>query len=55
VSGYDQWLEAPYVDAARREAAYEQWCESQGFDPAEDHWQAFEDATAQPDPDEDRL
>ena len=51
--GYDEWLEAPYTNAARQGAAYEQWCETSGLDPAEDHWQAFEDATAQPDPDEE--
>lgn len=25
--GYDAWLEAPYVDAARREADFERWAE----------------------------
>ena len=43
----DAWLEAPYVDAARREAEFEKWCESTGTDPdADGAWEAFEDACA---------
>jgi hypothetical protein len=42
--GLDAWLEAPYVDAARREDDYVKWCEANELDPSEDHWDDFEDA-----------
>lgn len=43
MSAYDRWLEAPYVDAARQEDAFEKWCEAKGvaFD-APDAWERFE-------------
>ena len=48
MQGLDAWLEAPYVDAARREAEFEQWCEATGTDPeADDAWERFEDALDQ--------
>lgn len=46
----DTWLEAPYVNAAQREAQMERWCESEGVDPAAatgratHAWALFEDA-----------
>lgn len=56
MSGYDSWLESPYTNAARYEAEYEAWCETKGYDPATPHWEEFEAAMAelQPDPDEER-
>lgn len=45
-AAYDRWLEAPYVEAAQREADYERWCESQDLDPSEDHWDEFDQAMA---------
>lgn len=42
--GFDEWLEAPYVDAARKQDEYEQWCEANDLNPEDDNWQAFEDA-----------
>jgi hypothetical protein len=38
----DRWLEAPYVDAERRGAEYETWCEEHDLDPAGDHWPEFD-------------
>lgn len=48
--GLDAWLEAPYVDAARREADFERWVEAnepeldlddqEAFDAA---WERYED------------
>lgn len=41
----DAWLEAPYVERAKREAAFEDWCEATGTDPElEGSWDAFESA-----------
>jgi hypothetical protein len=42
--GYDEWLEQPYTDAARRQDDYEQWCEYMGYDANEDHWDEFDEA-----------
>lgn len=45
--GLDAWLEAPYVNAAREEAAFEAWCEQSETDPeAPDAWDRFEQAMA---------
>lgn len=49
MSAYDRWLEAPYTDAARRQAAFEDWAEAHlpDWDDAaalEQAWQAFDDA-----------
>jgi hypothetical protein len=41
---YDSWLEAPYQRAAAQADAYVTWCEGEGLDPDDDHWQAFEEA-----------
>jgi hypothetical protein len=51
----DAYLEAPYVDAARREAEFEKWCEATGTDPDDDgSWEAFEDAwDEEPEPPDD--
>jgi hypothetical protein len=50
--GYDDWLEAPYVNAARREEAFEQFCERNGVDfDAPDAWDQFEDWEAEQYPD----
>lgn len=41
----DNWLEAPYTNAARREAEFEEFCDREGIDPdAPDAWERFEDA-----------
>lgn len=32
MSAHQQWLEAPYDAQARRDAAFEQWCEREGRD-----------------------
>lgn len=41
--GLDAWLEAPYVNAARQEEAFEKWCEATDTDPeASDAWDLFE-------------
>lgn len=43
-AAYDRWLEAPYVEAAQREAAFETFCERFGLDPEADaSWAEFED------------
>ena len=43
--GLDAWLEAPYVDASRQEAAFEAWCEREDVDlDAPDAWERFEAA-----------
>ena len=45
MNGLDAWLEAPYVNRAREEEAFEAWCESTGTDPdAPDAWDRFEEA-----------
>jgi hypothetical protein len=45
MQGLDQWLEAPYVNAAREEAAFEAWCEREDVDyDAPDAWERFEAA-----------
>lgn len=51
--GYDEWLEAPYVNAAREQDNYERWCEANDLDPEDDNWGAYEDflEDQQPDPD----
>ncbi len=41
--GLDAWLEAPYVDAARREADFERWCEANDREGSDADWDAFED------------
>lgn len=33
MKGYDEWLEAPYVEAAKLEAEYERFCEQENLDP----------------------
>lgn len=41
--GYDEWLEAPYGDAERRQERFEDWCEREGFDPTDDAaWERFD-------------
>lgn len=48
----DSWLEAPYVNAARQEAAFEAWCEREGVEfDADDAWERFEQALADDEPD----
>lgn len=43
-AAYDRWLEAPYVEAAQREAAFEAFCESHDVDPnADDAYDRFEE------------
>ena len=38
----DRYLEAPYVDAARQESAFERWCEDTGHDPDDEAaWDLF--------------
>lgn len=42
-AAYDRWLEAPYVEAAQREAAFETFCESHDVDPnADDAYEQFD-------------
>lgn len=42
-AAYDRWLEAPYVEAAQREADFENWCEREGVDPDDaDAYDRFE-------------
>ena len=48
MSGFDAWLEAPYVRAAQQADDYERWCDQEGLDPDGDHWDAFE-AACEPD------
>jgi hypothetical protein len=44
VNGLDAWLEAPYVNRAREEEAFEHWCEETGTDPdAPGAWDRFEE------------
>lgn len=44
MSGYDRWLERPYADAAKDEAAFEEFCESQGIAFDSPHaWDLFND------------
>lgn len=48
MSSYDRWLEAPYVDAARQEAAFEAWCEANDVEfDADDAWDRFETEQAE--------
>lgn len=48
MSAYDSWLEAPYVQAAQEEAAFEKWCEDNDVEfDAPDAWQRFEDEMAE--------
>lgn len=53
--GLDEWLEAPYTDAAKREADFEAWCEANRVDPEGlTAWDEFEEFLAdqqEPDPD----
>lgn len=45
MSGYDAWLEKPYVDAARRDADFEAFCEQAGLDMEDEaSWDKFEEA-----------
>lgn len=45
--GYDAWLEAPYVDAAAREEAFEKWCEENDVEfDAPDAWDRFDEEMA---------
>lgn len=42
--GLDAWLEAPYVDAARREEEFERFCGQQDVNPEDaDAWTRFEE------------
>lgn len=44
MSGHQEWLEAPYTDAARREAEFETWCEINDVDPEGPMaWEEFEE------------
>lgn len=56
--GLDAWLEKPYVDAARRDAAYEAFCERNGYDPddsaSEEAFEDHQEFLSEPDPDEAR-
>ena len=55
--GFDAWLEAPYVNAAKRDAEFETWCEKQDdlgdlddpqvFDAAWERFEAEQDAWAE--------
>lgn len=36
MSGYDAWLERPYVEAAEQSDAYVAWAEANGLDPEDD-------------------
>lgn len=48
--GHQEYLEAPYTNAARREAEFEGWCEENDIDPeSPDAWDRFEDALAEVD------
>lgn len=39
----DAWLEAPYVDAARRESEFDAWCQTTDTDPeSEGAWEKFD-------------
>lgn len=41
---YDQWLEKPYDDAAKREAEFEAFCEEHDLDPeSKEAWEEFEE------------
>lgn len=41
----DRYLEAPYVDAARAEADFEEWCTANGVDCEDaDAWEQYEQA-----------
>lgn len=44
---YDAWLERPYQDAAAESDAYVSWCEREGLDPDDDHYDEFRDAMDQ--------
>lgn len=59
MSGYDAWLERPYVEAAKRDAEFEQWCEQFDVDPEDDDaFDRFEEhleALAQDDHDDPDL
>ena len=45
MAGLDAWLESPYTNRAREEAAFEVWCEREDQDPeAPDAWAKFEEA-----------
>lgn len=46
MANYDAWLEKPYQDAYAAEDGYVEWCEEEGLDPAEDHFEAYEQAQA---------
>jgi hypothetical protein len=45
-AAFDRWLEAPYVEAAAREAAYEKFCEERDLDLDGDHWDLFDEWAA---------
>lgn len=56
MSGHQEWLEAPYTDAARQQADFEQWCEANDVDPeTREAWPAFEEFLASQQPDEDPV
>lgn len=42
MSGYDAWLERPYVEAAEQAEAYEKYVEDNDLDPDEDWSAEFE-------------
>jgi len=45
MAGLDAWLEAPYTNRAREEAAFEDWCEREDVDPDKPGaWDDFEAA-----------
>ena len=42
-AAFDRWLTTdPREVSPQAEAAYENWCEANDLDPADDHWDDFE-------------